>query len=98
MTGIHNHLVNVSLKSEHQIWQLSKSIQDHQICIYYVWESHGSPVIRTFSPAEGQFQFLIKDLKSHNQQSAATHPPAKHTHTKKLLCKERNKVLEKFYF
>lgn len=40
-----------------------------------------------FVTAEGQFQFLIKDLKSHNQQSAATHPPAKHTHTKKLLCK-----------
>ena len=37
--------------------------------------------------AEGQFQFLIKELKSHNQHTTATHPTPKHTHTKKLLCK-----------
>lgn len=31
-----NHLVNGSLKSEHQLWQLNKSIWDHEITIYYV--------------------------------------------------------------
>ena len=49
--------------------------------------------------AEGQFQFLIKELKSHNQHSAATHPRPPNTHSpKNYYVKERNKVLEKFYF
>lgn len=40
----------------------------------------------------------IKDLKSHNQQSAATHPPP-NTHTpKNYYVKERNKVLENSIF
>ena len=48
--------------------------------------------------AEGQFQFLIKELKSHNQHTTATHPTSKHTHTKKLLCKGKEWSSRKILF
>ena len=89
MTGIHNnHLVNVSLKSEHQIWQLSKTFKTSKSVFIMYGNSMAVQWLGLHAvTAEGQFQFLIKELKSHNQHTTATHPTPKHTHPKKLLCK-----------